>query len=266
MDITSTHALQSAFAETYAKPDEPHPLRQFECYELIMEHRENEPNTGARKLSRRMNLTESKLDNWFRGSAPRGYKQTEALADIGWFDLSWHGEQFRAINELLAWLYSSGGIRSGYQPQFVFDNTEMRDRIETLCATAGVECRRVREGRDDRPSTIRVTDPSAPVGRFFHALGAPTGRKADQRFGLPSYLDVAPDDVRRAFAARYIQNRGTDRPNFADNAKLLREERHPAYFEALRALFRSLTDAEVSRSGDRGIHISGAAVADIVTE
>lgn len=263
MDITSRHVLISAFVETYAKPDEPHPLRQFEQYDRVMAHRSHDPDTGGRVLSRRLDLPEGRINGWLRGSKPRGYEQSETLAELGWFDLSWDGDLFQTINELLAWIYSSGGIRSGWEPHFIFDTPELREHLETLCARAGLNYQATRTGHDDRPSEIRIASPSAPAGRFFHALGAPKGRKSDATFGLPSYLPLAPEEIRRAFAARYIVNRGSERPNYAANARSIREQRPQAYLEQLRGLFASLTDEEVRRGGKHEIHISGAAVESI---
>ncbi|WP_336327871.1 hypothetical protein [Halovenus sp. HT40] len=263
MDITSRHTLVSAFAETYAKADEPHPLRQFEQYDRVMAHRSHDPDTGGRVLSRRLDLPEGRINGWLRGSQPRGYSQAETIDELGWFDLSWTGDLFSALNELLAWIYSSGGIRSGWEPHFIFDTAEMRERIETLCDRAALNYQATRTGHDDKPSEIRVASPSAPAGRFFHALGAPKGRKADATFGLPNYLSLAPEEIRREFAARYIANRGSERPNYAADARSIREQRPQAYLEQLRGLFASLTDEEIRRGGEPEIHLSGGAVETI---
>ena len=263
MDITSRSALVSAFVETYAKPDEPHPLRQFEQYDLVMAHRNQDPDTGGRVLSRRLDLPEGRINGWLRGTQPRGYSQTDTLDELGWFDLSWTGDLFAALNELLAWIYSSGGIRSGWEPHFIFDDEQMRDRIVTLCERAGLNYQATRTGHDERPSEIRIASPSAPVGRFFHALGSPVGRKTDTTFGLPHYLPIAPTQIRRSFAARYMANRGSERPNYAESALSIREQRPDAYLEQLRGLFASLTDSEVRRGGEEEIHLSAGAVKDI---
>lgn len=80
---------------------------------------------------------------------------------------------------------------------------------------------------------------------------------------LPNYLPLAPKTIRRAFAARYIVNRGSERPNYTANARSIREQRPQADLEQLRGLFASLTDEKVRRGGKHEIHLSGAAVESI---
>lgn len=263
MDITSRHALETAFLNTYAREGERHPLREFEQYDLIMTHRDNDPNTGARNLSRRLDLSESKINGWLSGSQPTGFDGYEKLDNLGWFELEWDGDQFRAINELLAWIYSSGTILDRYRSRLTIDSDVMRADAEQLCERAGLEPVLSRSGHDDKSSELRLTEPGAAAARFFVAMGTPMGGKATQRYGLPHYLSIAPENVRREFAARYIVNRGVARPNYAGPARSVAEQRPQAYLNQLYGLFRSLTDEEIRRGGEIEIHLSGAAVKSI---
>jgi hypothetical protein len=265
VDITNPHIVRSAFLNTYAEPSEPHPYRRLEQYDLVMTHRENEPNMGARRLSRRLELSEALIDGWLKGSKPHGYRTAETLAELGWFDLAWDGEQFRALNELIAWVYSSGAINDSYRVKFVFDDAEMRSDCVALVEQAGVrEHSAVATGRDDRPNEIHITDPGAAAGRLFVGFGAPRRRKSSQRFGLPPYLAVAPDAVRHDFAARYLANRGVEQPNYAERVLVVKEQRPEAYLQALTGLFASVTDGEVRRAGESAIHLGPAAVDEIL--
>lgn len=264
MDITNRHTVETAFATTYGKSDSSHPLRQFEQYDLVMAHRDNKPNVGARRLSRRLDLSEGRIDGWLKGSKPEGYDIFHNLRERGWFDLSWDGEQFRALNQLLAWTYASGGIATGFLVQLVYDTPDDRAECVALIEQLGAEYTEQRTGHDRKPSQFTITPPGAGTGRLFVALGAPIGKKAGQRFGVPAYLSVAPDDVRCEFAARYLGLRGSERPNHAESALDIREQRHDSYLEALRGLFSSLTSSDVRRSGENGIYVSGEAVEEIL--
>ena len=66
--------------------------------------------------------------------------------------------------------------------------------------------------------------------------------------------------MRRRFAAIYLLNRGVKPPE--RDVLIVREERPPAYLEALAGLFRSLTDAEVTSSGYRSITAGESALLD----
>jgi hypothetical protein len=101
----------------------------------------------------------------------------------------------------------------------------------------------------------------AILRRLLVVLGAPQGRKTAQQFGLACWLGRAPDPVRRRFAAIYLLNRGVKRPE--RDVLTVREERPRAYLEALAGLFRSLTDATVSRDAGGGVYIGESALSDI---
>lgn len=263
MDITSRHAVESSFAETYSKPGKIHPLRKFEQYDLVMAHRKEKPDTGSVLLSRRLDLPKGRIESWLQDFNPHGYDVFATADSMGWFDLAWDGEQFRALNEMIAWVLSSGTILEGFKARLRFDTPQMRADAERLCEQIGAKPGLSASGPGDEPAEIEVGNPTSATARILIALGAPRGNKGTQRFGLPPYLAVAPDDIRRTFAARYLVNRGFESSTDTDHARLVSEQRPGAYLEALRGLFALLTDTDLPEGVENGITIPGAAVEDI---
>jgi hypothetical protein len=262
MDITDGQALRARFAETYAREDYPHPLRQFEQYELVMAHREMNPTIGSKGMTAHIDLPASRIKSWLQGSKPTGYEATQQVAELGWFDLAWDGEQFRGLVELVAWIFSRGSVNDSYSPSWTLSEAS-REVCTVALERAGVSDYAVIETDGERREQLRAEPQGdrAILGRLLVALGAPQGRKTDQQFGLPCWLGRAPDAVRRRFAAIYLLNRGVRREG--KDHLIVREERPAAYLEALAGLFRSLTEASVNVGTDYRVRIGDAVLSDI---
>jgi len=262
MDITDGQALRARFAETYSREDYPHPLRQFEQYELVMAHRELNPTIGSRGMTAHIDLPASRIKSWLGGSKPTGYEATQQVAELDWFDLTWDGDQFRGLVELVAWIFSRGSIGNSYSPSWTLSEAS-REVCTAALERAGVPDYAVIETDGERREELRAEPQGnrAILGRLLVVLGAPQGRKTAQQFGLPCWLGRASDPVRRRFAAIYLLNRGVCRE---DRSHLVvREERPDAYLEALAGLFRSLTDATVTVGADYRITIGDAVLSDV---
>lgn len=259
MDITDTQALRARFAETYDPEGGPHLLRKFEQYEIVMSCREA-TGAGGGKLNTWTGVSEGRIKGWlYQDSAPRGYRACERAAELGLFDLDWDGEQFRGLNELVAWVLSGGTVQERYTPVF---NVEPDTR--GVCEAALDRARAPGYVYDDQGGTtavIRITDGQALYGRLLVALGATQGWKGKQRFGLPCYLPLAPDAVQRQFVAIYLLNRAVLRPD--RDRLIIREERPDAYLDALAGLVRGVTSAAVTRATDYRIYLDPSVLDDV---
>jgi len=263
MDITDGQALRARFAETYSHHDDPHLLRKFERYEIVQSCRDA-TGAGAQKLSNWTGVLQGLINGWiYQDSSPRGYESVQRAESLGLFDLSWDGKQFRGINELVAWIMSGGIIsEDGWVPTFSVE-LENLDVCTAAVERAGAPAyTTTATPGDGNTKSVRITEAGSIFSRLFVALGAPQGNKhkTAQQFGLPCYLGVAPEPVRRRFADIYLLNRGV-RPHDR-NALVISEERPDAYLEALAGLFRSLTAADVSRDADGRLYIGESVLSE----
>jgi len=262
MDITNPHVVRTALLNTYADPDEIHPLERFEQYGRVMACREK-TGAGRVKISDWFDIPSGRVTHWiYNDGKPTGYETDQRARSIGLYDFDWRGEQFHGLNQLVAWVFSGGHIHDRYTPQF---NVGSSDR--EACAAALDRAGAPDYVLDDHASAsgstkgFRITDGQALFGRVLVALGAPQGRKRTQVYGLPCYLGAAPEEVRREFASIYVLNRGVCPDD--KNHLTIREERPAAYLEALAGLFRSLTDATVTVGADYRITIGDAVLSDV---
>ena len=73
---------------------------------------------------------------------------------------------------------------------------------------------------------------------------------------LPTYLDDAPESIRRAFVEVYLQNRGH---RYEEKATIhVREDRSPEYLEELAALIAAVSGERVTVS-ERNVIVSADA-------
>lgn len=88
-------------------------------------------------------------------------------------------------------------------------------------------------------------------------LGAPTGTKnTSASITLPTYLDDAPESIRREFVDVYLKNRGQ---RYDHKATIhFREDRSTGYLDALAALIADVSGERVTRS-DRNVIVSADA-------
>jgi hypothetical protein len=252
MDVTDPTTVRTRFLDTYAGPDRPHPYREHEQYALVLDHRQRHPRMGAQNIAKRIGLPEERVVAWLDGEPPASYLAAKSAAELGWFDLSWGGEQFRGLNVLVAWLSSSGRIDGDYVPVFTADDVAVSACTKAL-DYADVGGYEVRHSDDpDRVTELHVTDVAAVLGRLLVALGAVTASGETRRVGLPPYVAVAPEPVRRWFADVYLLNNGAPRPGRREPVAIY-EERSRAYLESLVALYRSLCDGRVRLGGEHTV-------------
>jgi len=264
MDITDPHVVRTAFLNTYADPDDIHPLQQFEQYERVQAFREHNPNAGRATIGDTLDIPRGRVQGWvYDGTKPTGYEALQTVEGRGWLDLDWDSEQVTGLNELVAWIFSGGTINDGYTPVFNIEPETKSVCIEALERTGISDYSEGETNPDGGKSSpvVRVHSLQTVFGRLLVALGAPQGSKASQQYGLPCYLTVAPEDIRERFAGIYLLNRGVHYPD--RGRVVIREERTVPYLESLTGFFRSLTTAGVRRDGDYQISISELVLSDI---
>ena len=63
----------------------------------------DETGAGGSKLNTWTGIPIGRIQGWlYQDSTPRGYMTTQRATELGLFDLTWDGEQFRGLNELVA--------------------------------------------------------------------------------------------------------------------------------------------------------------------
>ncbi|MCL9812563.1 hypothetical protein [Natranaeroarchaeum aerophilus] len=201
-------------------------------------------------------MPRGRIRSWENGAKPDPARAVEVAEQRDWFG-SVETDEFAALNQLVAWIFSGGSISTDtYAPHFAVDDaTESRvtDALETL----GLDWRRERDDEPDRATEIVPTEHASILGRALSVLGAPIGDKNDHaEISLPEYLDDAPDEIRAEFVDVYLRNRAQSHDD--KGTLTLREERADRYLQELAALVEDVAGEQVTVS-DKNVILSAAA-------
>lgn len=246
-----------ALAATYDGP--VHPWERVAEYEQVMEYKSHHPNKGSQAIASVLDLPRSRIRPWLDGAAPDVVHGIRAAGEHGWLNLHADDPVFRGLNALVAWIYSGGSINEWYTPFFTIDDATDRDRLERAADRANVALRVSRQDDPGHADELVPTEDAAILGRVLVTLDTPVGNKVTIR-RLPSYLDGAPDGLRREFARVYLQNRGVARPD--KGIWQIREERPEQYIRTLARFFDDVLDTRIE-SGANIIRIWDDGLADI---
>ena len=223
-----------------------------EQYHEIMAYASRHPNMGSSAIASRFeDVSRDRIRPWVDdGSAPDPVRAIDTAREYGWLEVDYCDEVFRGLNGLVANVFSGGSIATEtYAPSFSIDRHGEQSRVFDALELATVEYRVV-DDRDDRADEVWPVDDGTVLGRVLATLGAPVGPKAEQHLELPSYLEDAPDEIRREFVVHYLENRAAEHDGKA--TLTIQEERRPrTYLEDLGTLIRDVSGGHVSVSDMR---------------
>lgn len=223
---------------------------------------EEQSDLARAEIARRVNRPPSAIRGWLvEGKTPRVVQAIQTARDRGWVDIDSESEQFRALNQLVAWVYSGGGIQADHMtPYFSVDDPLTVSTLTHLLRWLDVPYRYRNPDESDSGREIIPSDGGSLLGRVLSILGTPVGVKATQDLDLPPYLVGVAEEHRRDFARVHLLNRG----NFAGgktgtNLHVPTED----FCHDLQALFDDVADGSATISDQQFLWISAATVRDL---
>ncbi|SNZ06487.1 hypothetical protein SAMN06269185_1187 [Natronoarchaeum philippinense] len=246
-------------ARTYHSGAYEDPYERIEDYRRVIEYAAEHPNRGSQAIATALELPRGRIRPWVDSDAkPDPMRGVEAAERNGWLRLAYDDPEFRALNRLVAWVFSGGSIaETNFTPKFTVESDAEADQLRSDFETLGVEPTTERDDDPDRATELRPTEHGTVLGRVLHVLGAPVAHKnPDATISLPAYLDDAPDVIRRDFVDVYLSNRAVD---FEDKRMLqVTEQRSSEFLNELAALFEDVSGESVNVSATN-VYLSAAA-------
>jgi len=222
--------------------DDPWPI--VEQYWDVMDYRSRHPNKGSSAIASKLDLPRGRIRTWLDGGQPDAARAIDVARRQGWIEIGPDEPVFEALNALVANVFSSGSIAAEtYVPAFALDPNRRQLHIVDALEAVGVDYEIVDE-REGRADEARPAAHGSILGRVLAAMGAPVGRKGEQRVTLPAYLEGAPEAVRETFVVCYLENRASE----YNEILKFREERGDGYLRELAALIEDVSDGSVSVS------------------
>jgi len=240
-------AITKRLARTYQTPSYADPWDAVEDYQRTLEYAADHPNKGSQALSTALELPRGRIRTWVDdGGRPDVVRGVQIAEGNGWLTGDYDAQEFRALNQLVAWVFSGGAINENYVPSFAVDDAERTD-VTMHLGVLGLDYRVDRADDAGRATEIVPTCNASVLGRTLVAMGAPAGVKNEYAdVSLPPYLDDAPARIRSDFVDVYLQNRGQRHPDKA--TMTVREERPAAYLDELAELFERVANEPVTVS------------------
>lgn len=235
-------------------------------YREATDLREKNPEMSRAEISRRVKRPQSAVRGWLaEDKTPRVIKGLTYAHEHGWIDIDPDSEQFRAINQLVAWIFSGGGLtQETFVPTFSVDDHLTLATLDILLRWINVEYR-LRDPETSYSSYEVIPSEGASVlGRVLHVLDAPRGVKAEQRdLTLPSYLKEAGDAHKRDFARIYLLNRGSDLATSGTAGSNVYAMSSPEFARELQRFFTSISAGSVTLGKHNQLWISAESIQDL---
>jgi hypothetical protein len=262
MSVVRRFISERELAETYG-PDEG--WQTVEQYREAHRRRKENPDLARAEIARRVNRPASAVRGWLvEDKTPRVLSALNVADQRGWLDIESTSEQFRALNQLVAWIYSGGGVAERtFTPHFSVDDSLTLSTVHKLLGLAGISYR-IDSDRPSRGTVVVPSQAASVFGRVLCVLGAPVGVKANnEQIQLPDYLSALPQEFRRDFLRVYVLNRGRDirRPNTAGT--YLHSLKSETLCKELKSLIESVTTGTATVGSKTEVWISAASVRDL---
>jgi len=241
------------FLKTYKNVHEP--KKSLRQYLEVMKHL-NDLNTTSYQIANITEIPRGRIKAWKNGATPDYIKALKKALDKKWIDLDYDEKNFRLLNKLASWVFSGGSItREYYQPVFSIETKKQQKEIKQILSELGLKHRLVHHREKERATEARLKQNSSILGRILYSMGAPIGKKNQEKeITLPSYLEnpLCPRKVKKDFVDIYLMNRGTyDKQR---NILRFREERNKKYLKQLKNLLTTTLKKPV-RLSDKNIYI-----------
>ncbi|MFD1635411.1 hypothetical protein ACOZ4L_16610 (plasmid) [Haloplanus ruber] len=182
-------------------------------YREATQLREQNPDMARAEIARRVDRPAGAVRGWLvENKVPRVVSGIQTAREHGWINVNSESERFRSLNQLVAWIFSGGGISvDRYTPHFSVDDPLMLAVLSQHFRWLQLDYRRRHPENPEHHLEVVPAEGSAILGRILSILGAPRGVKAQlDNISLPGYLSTVDDEHRRDFIRIYLLNRTTD--------------------------------------------------------
>ncbi|QGX94851.1 hypothetical protein EI982_08640 [Haloplanus rallus] len=257
--MASKFVTEQEFAETYTDDGWETVTQYREATRL----RDQNPEMARAEIARRVDRPQSAIRGWLaEGKTPAVISGLRTAKEHGWIDVDTDSERFRALNQLVAWIFSGGGISvDTFTPHFSADDSMMLAILAQhfRWLHLGYRCRHLEDS--DRHLEIVPTEGSAIFGRVLSVLGAPRGVKAQRDdLTLPPYLSTVDNEHRRDFARIYLLNRNTNPEQTGSYIQGIHSE---TFAEELCELFTTAALGSATIGSQHRVWVSAATVRDL---
>jgi hypothetical protein len=225
--------------------------------------RENNPGMARAEIARRVGRPSSGIRAWLaEGKTPAVISAIRTARECGWLDVDPDTERFRAFNQLVAWIFSGGGISvDTFAPHFSVDDSLMLAVLAQHFRWLQLDYRCRHLDDPERHLEVVPSDNGVILGRILSVLGAPRGVKVQMDdLSLPSYLSTVDREHRRDFARIHLLNRTNNPEQAGAYIHSIRSETHA---RDLRELFVSATSGSATVGSQSRVWVSAAAVCDL---
>jgi hypothetical protein len=234
-------------------------------YREATDLRENNPDMSRAEVARRVSRPSSAVRGWLvENKKPQAVNALNEAQQRGWINIESTSEQFRAVNQLVAWIFSGGGIAErDFSPHFSVDDSVTLSVIDRLLRWANLPYR-IDSDRPERGTVIVPSQAASVFGRVLSILDVPIGVKAhEENLGLPDYLASLPEKHQRDFLRVYALNRGRDLHKDNTKGTYLHSLRSETLCEEIKNLIESTTSGTATVGSEKEIWISAKSVRDL---
>lgn len=246
-------ATEQPLARTYSHPSVADP------YDVVQQHRDvmrYPSDASSTAVARELDLPRGRVRPWLDGRKPDAVRAIEVARSNGWFAEKWSSPT-PALATLCLGIFACGGIaRSNYFPSWTPSTDIGRTELTNALEAAAIPYRTQSE-REGRSAELKPQTDGSVLGRVLATAGAPTGSKTADDVTFPSWVEDAPDDLRRRIARLFVCERGINYPE--KDTRRIQTDRSQGYYRRLTDLIADVTGESVTVS-DAGITISAAAV------
>ncbi len=249
-------------AETYGPNKGWQTVEQYrEAHRL----RKENPDLARAEIARRVDRPASAVRGWLvEDKTPKPVKALNEAHQRGWIDIEPTSEQFRAINQLVAWIFSGGGVAErAFTPHFSVDDSLTLSTVSQLLRWVDLTYR-IDSDRPERGTVVIPRQAASVFGRVLYVLGVPRGVKAHkQKLGLPEYLTTLAEEHQRDFLRVYVLNRGRDLRKNNITGTYLHSLRSETFCEEIKNLIESVTEGTATVGSKKEVWISANSVRDL---
>jgi len=258
--VDSTLVSEQALARTYGESAWQTVTQYRRATQLSKEN----PDLPRAEIARRVDRPPSAIRGWLaENKVPPVVKGLRIAHERGWIDIDPASEQFRALNQLVAWIYSGGGISvDTFAPHFSTDDPLMLGTLTHLLRWVGLSYRCRDPEIPDRHREVVPEKGASIFGRVLTVLGAPIGvKRQTEELAPPSYLVSVPPHHTRDFLRIHILNRAKQ----TDDGTAGRYVYMPSntYCQDIVDLIKSVTAGSATISTQDRVWISADAVRDL---
>lgn len=264
--MVSHFVSEKELAETY---DSETGWQTVQQYRKATRLREQNPKMARAAIARQVGRAPSAVRGWLHeGKTPQVVQGIMTAQEKGWIDIESTSEQWRALNQLVAWIFAGGGIsQKTFSPHFSVDDQLALATLHQLLRWANISYRVRRREQAYHSLEISLREGGTVLGRVLRILGAPQGVKAQQdELTLPPYLERVKKEHQREFAQIYILNRCRDLSSSETAGAYVYGISSETFAHELQHLFESITTGEATVSSHDQVWLSSESVRDLAEE